>query len=383
MATDTIACLCEQYFKSHGFKLWLTDAGGQTLEGSPPICDCDCCGQSEARRIQAAEQTRYWGETIINLCCDSGYAMWAVPILNNNVLAGALVVQGVELEGQPVDFHASVQKAANALLEYALEANLINRSEVEIARQRARKESDRFLAIESSKRDLVSDDMRGIYLTEEPALLSAIKAGEIKEARSILNRVLVGIYGLAGERMELLKSSVLELVVMMSRAAVEAGAEPAAVLGRNYRSLAELSDIDDEEDLSSWVRRMLETLIECIRNNNTFPNSLLLVRATRYMQSNLHQHLRRDEIARIAGLSPSHFSKLVSERMGRPFGQLLTQMRVNRAKELLLQSDRNLSDIAIECGFFDQSHFNKTFRAATSQSPGEYRKRGSAPDPIS
>jgi AraC family transcriptional regulator len=49
-------------------------------------------------------------------------------------------------------------------------------------------------------------------------------------------------------------------------------------------------------------------------------------------------------------------------------------MRVNRAKELLLQTDRSLLDIAMECGFFDQSHFNKTFRAATNLSPGEYRK---------
>jgi AraC family transcriptional regulator len=50
-------------------------------------------------------------------------------------------------------------------------------------------------------------------------------------------------------------------------------------------------------------------------------------------------------------------------------------MRVNRAKELLRQTDRSLSEIAIECGFFDQSHFNKSFRAATACSPGEFRKR--------
>lgn len=367
--------LRNNYHGDFGFDLLQTDATGRIVAGEAGPLDCACGGLADLRRLQAAEQTRYWGETVINLCCDTGYALWAVPVLDNNELTAALVVQGVDLEGRPTSFHASVQEAANALLQRALEANLINRAEVELARQRAQRESDRFLAIEASKLDLVSDDIRSIYLTEEPALLGAIKEGAIKEARAILNRVLIGIYGLAGERMELLKSSVLELVVMMSRAAVEAGAEPAAALGRNYRSLAELSEIDDEEDLSDWLRRMLETLIECIHTNNTYPNSLLLTKAVRHMQANLHQHLRRDEIARVAGLSPSHFSKLVSERLGRPFGQLLTQMRVNRAKELLLQTDRSLSEIAIECGFFDQSHFNKSFRAATTQSPGEYRKR--------
>lgn len=374
MATNPIISLCENYLRNHGFKLWLTDAAGHIRDGSPPVNDCDCGGQSPTRRLQAAEQTRYWGETIINLCCDSGYAMWAVPILDNNDLTGTLVVQGVDLEGQPVGFHQSVQNAASALLQCALEANLINRAEITNARQRALRESDRFLAIEASKLDPVSDDMRSIYLKEEPALLGAIKEGNIKEARAILNRVLIGIYGVAGERMELLKSSVLELVVMMSRAAVEAGAEPAAVLGRNYQSLTKLSKIDDEEDLSGWLRHMLEILIESIRANNRYPNSLLLNKAIQFMQANLHQHLRRDDVARVAGVSPSHFSKLMSERMGRSFSQLLTQMRVSRAKELLAQSDPSLAEIANECGFFDQSHFNKTFRTATSHSPGEYRK---------
>lgn len=366
---------CSQYLRDYGFELLRTDARGRVLAGCPRQLDCDCGGQSDVRRLQAAEQSRYWGQTVINLCCDSGYAMWAVPILDNNQLIGTLVVQGVDLEGQPAGFHESVQKAANALLERALEANLINSAEIALARQRALRESDRFLVIEASKQDHVSDDMRSIYLMEEPALLSAIKEGEIKEARSILNRILITIYGLAGERMELLKSSVLELVVMMSRAAVEAGAEPATVLGRNYRTLVELSIIDDEEDLSDWVRRMLETMIDCIHKNNTYPNSLLLLKAIKHMQANLHQHLRRDDVARVAGISPSHFSRLVTERMGRPFSQLLNQMRVNRAKELLVQSNRSLAKIAVECGFFDQSHFNKTFRSATSYSPGEYRKR--------
>ena len=366
-----------RYLQDHGFSLLRIDASGRVVEGDHDTSDhdCDCGLRSDTRRLQVVEQTRYWGDTIIQLCCDSGTAMWGVPILDNNILSGALLVQGVELEDQTGAFHQSVQIAADALLQVALEHNLINQAEVMLARQRTVKEQDRFLAIEATKDDLVSDDMRSIYLSEEPSLLGAIKQGDIKQARSILNRVLIGIYGLAGDRMELLKSSVLELIVMMSRAAVEAGAEPSAVLGSNYRSLVELSKIDDEEDLSDWVRRMLETLIEGIRTNNDYPHTLLLMKAVKHMQANLHEHLRRDEVARIAGVSPSHFSKLVTDRMGRSFTQLLTQMRVNHAKELLTQSKHNLTEIAIECGFFDQSHFTKVFRAATSYSPGEYRKR--------
>ncbi len=367
--------LCGRYRRRFGLELLVTDADGKIVFGAPTETDCDCRNRSRSRRIDAAKHSLYWGEPVINLCCDFGYAMWGVPIMNNNEMVGALVVQGVDLEGKDKSFYRSVQEAANGLLEIAMEQNLVSRAAIEFARLRAQKEGDLVLTIEASKRNWISDDIRSIYLTEEPELLGAIKQGEIREARSILNRILTVIYGMAGERMDLLKSSVLELVVMMNRAAVEAGAEPVSVLGGNYRILTELSGIQDEEELAEWVRRMLESLIECIRINDRYPHSLLILKAVRFMENNLHQHLRRDEVARVAGLSPSHFSRLITERMGRNFSSLLTQMRVNRAKELLNQSEQSLGEIAIECGFFDQSHFNRCFRSETSISPGEFRKK--------
>lgn len=372
---DAFHTMRSAYSDAYSFDLMLVDAQGNILEGKPSVTDCECGNRNPARRIQAAEQTRYWGKTVLNLCCDTGYALWAVPILDNNHLKGALLVYGVDLESGEVGFYEKVQQAADELLRMALEANLLNQAELTLAQRRASEEQDRFLALEALKKNVVSDDIRSIYLVEEPELLGAIKNGKLVEARAILNRILTGIYGLAGERIELLKSCILELVVMMNRAAVEAGAEPASVLGQNYRSLAELSEIDDEEDLSTWLRRMLELLMERIRENNTFPHSLLLLRAVQHMRNNLHRHLTRDDVARVAGVSPGHFSKLMTERMGRSFSQLLSQLRVDRARELLRTTDKTLTDIALSCGFCDQSHMNKVFRATNSLSPGKYRKR--------
>ena len=372
---DRFQPIQESYRSVYGFDLIWIDSEGNPVSGKLRLTDCKCGNRNPGRRIQAATQTRYWGETVINLCCDNGTALWAVPIMDNNQLKGALLVQGVELESGEDGFYGKVQKAADGLLHMALDANLLNEAEVKLAQLRAKDEQERFLALEASKKDFVSDDIRSIYLIEEPELLAAIKNGELDKARASLNRVLTGIYALSGERMELLKSCILELVVMMSRAAVEAGAEPASVLGQNYRSLAELSKIDDEEDLSAWLRRMLELLIERIRKSNTFPNSLLLLRAVQHMRTHLHHSLTRDDVARIAGVSPGHFSKLMTERVGRSFSQLLTQIRVDHAKELLRTTDKTLTDIALSCGFCDQSHMNKVFRMTGSLSPGKYRKR--------
>lgn len=366
--------LRSQYRDETGFELLSCDASGRVVAGTAPRTDCACGGRSDARRLHLAEQTLAWGETVIQLCCDTGHALWAVPVLDNNEIRGVLLVQGVNLEGRDADFHARVRAAAATLLDMALEANLLPRSAIELARLHARREQERFLAIEAMKRLTPTDDIRSLYLREEPELLSAIKGGDLRGARAILNRVLTVIYGLGGERMELLKSLVLELVVMMSRAAVEAGADPSVLLGRNYGRLEALSRIGDEEELSAWVRLMLDTLMEQIGGNEAYPNSLLLLRALRHMETHLHEHLGRDEVARVAGISPGHFSKLMTERMGKSFTQLLTQLRVQRAKALLSQSTLPLGELALECGFCDQSHLNKVFRQHTGVSPGQWRK---------
>lgn len=364
----------DAYRRAFGFELIYADAAGDVLSGHCEPTDCACRGTSGERRREAAEQTLYWGETIINLCCDNGYAMWAVPLMQNNRVTGNLVVQGIELESEDATLPGRIQQAAHALLEWAIRDNLIPDAVVQLSRLRANKEKDRFYALEQTKH-FATDDLRSLYLREEPELLSTIKNGQYGDARACLNRILVSIYSLAGKRMDLLKSCVLELVVMMSRAAVEAGADPSALLGANYRSLAELSTISDDEDMAQWVRHMLDSLIEAIHSNNDYPHSLLLAKAVAHMQDHLSENLRRDDVARFAGVSPGHLSHVMTERMGRSFTDLLTQMRVTRAKDLLRQTDLSLSSIAMECGFYDQSHLNKIFRKMTGNSPGEFRKQ--------
>lgn len=363
----------QAYREAFGLELLYADPEGRILSGTLYPSACDCMGQSDQRRKEAAEQTLYWGETIINLCCDNGYAMWAVPVMHNNAITGILVVQGIDLESKETNDHEHIQRAGDALLEWARRDNRIPEAAIRLSRQRAEEEVDRFYALEQSQ-NFPSDDLRSLYLREEPELLTAIKQGDSPGARAILNRILTSIYSLGGQRMDLLKSCVLELIVMMSRAAVEAGADPSALLGANYRLISDLSVITDDEDLARWVRRMLDSLMEAIRVNDDYPHSLLLARALAYMREHLGENLRRDDVARHAGVSPGHFAHVMTERMGCSFTDMLARMRVDRAKELLLRTNLSLSAIAVDCGFYDQSHFNKIFRKVAATSPGAFRR---------
>ena len=131
------------------------------------------------------------------------------------------------------------------------------------------------------------DRIHELYLSQEPMLLAAIMRGDRGEARHLINHVLVHIYSAGEERSDLLKGLLLELVVMISRAAVQAGAVQSEVLGLNFRLLTDLAAIDDDEALAAWLRNTLEHVISIIERQKDFSPPLLINKALDFMRQNL------------------------------------------------------------------------------------------------
>lgn len=203
--------------------------------------------------------------------------------------------------------------------------------------------------------------------------MAAIRRGDRSEARRLINHVLVHIYSAGEERSDLLKGLLLELVVMISRAAVEAGAAQSDVLGLNFRFLTELAEIEDDEELAAWLRKTLEHVMSAIERQEDFTPPLLVSKALDFMRQNLHRDISRDQTARHAGISPSHFSRLLKERTGRSFTELLRQCRVDLACDLLRGTRKPLAEIAGACGFCDQSYFTRVFQDVKGVTPREFR----------
>ncbi len=222
------------------------------------------------------------------------------------------------------------------------------------------------------------DRIREFYLYQEPALMAAMRRGDRNEAMHLINHVLVHIYSAGEERSDLLKGLLLELVVMISRAAIEAGAMQSEVLGANFRHLTELAEIEDDERLAAWLRKVFDHLLTTIQRQVDYTPPLLIGKALDYMRTNLHRDITRDETAQHAGISPGHFSHLLKERTGRSFTELLRQCRVDLACELLLHSEETIAAIADRCGFCDQSYFTRVFRDVKGVTPRLFREQGDA-----
>ena len=104
-----------------------------------------------------------------------------------------------------------------------------------------------------------------------------------------------------------------------------------------------------------------------------------LKRAEALLSENLSVQVPLGQVAEECGLSIRHLARAFRQSTGVPPHRWLLNRRVQRAKELLPNSKLSLSDVALACGFGDQSHFTRTFTAAVRLSPGVWRRLQSAP----
>jgi AraC-like DNA-binding protein len=95
---------------------------------------------------------------------------------------------------------------------------------------------------------------------------------------------------------------------------------------------------------------------------------------TAYIDLNLGTSVSTAELAKVARLSPCHFSRAFRESFGASPHKYVMRKRIERAQCLMLTTGESLGQIAIECGLADQAHLCKLFQKIAGESPGMWRR---------
>jgi AraC family transcriptional regulator len=98
-----------------------------------------------------------------------------------------------------------------------------------------------------------------------------------------------------------------------------------------------------------------------------------LQRAREYVHAHFSENLTLARVARAAGVHPVYLGQIFRKQFGETLGEYLNRIRVRAAAGLLANSDVPLSSIAVDLGFYDQSHFTRVFRQVTGATPGTFR----------
>jgi YesN/AraC family two-component response regulator len=110
-----------------------------------------------------------------------------------------------------------------------------------------------------------------------------------------------------------------------------------------------------------------------VQQQNSEPPTI--TRAKEYITEHQSEDISLGQVAKAVNTSTFYFCKMFKKATGLNFTNYLSRIRVERAKNLLLNPNLRVSEIAFEVGFQSLTHFNRVFKRIIGQSPTEYRSK--------
>lgn len=127
--------------------------------------------------------------------------------------------------------------------------------------------------------------------------------------------------------------------------------------------------------ITSNILALLSYFLDNTQDSNTNISSPVVYKVMSYIKNNLNDSININELSKIAGYSPTHLIRIFKEQTGYTPLQFSLWNKMNLAVGLLENTTTPISEIIEKIGFFDASHFSRTFKRFHGCSPSEYRKK--------
>lgn len=207
---------------------------------------------------------------------------------------------------------------------------------------------------------------------KEKDLLSKVRTGNISEVKALLNDLLGFVLFNQGGSLESVRILSIELATLLSRVAMDGGANTDSIYALNSKLLPALYQESDLDELCLHLQEIAESFMAAMFSQQDKGNPYIR-KALRYMADHYNEHLSLPVVADYVQLSPSYFSSLFSQVVGCSFSDHLCRIRIEESKRLLLSTNYSLANIAVAVGFPDQSYYCKAFKRIVGLTPGKFR----------
>ncbi|MCL2099192.1 MAG: AraC family transcriptional regulator [Oscillospiraceae bacterium] len=216
---------------------------------------------------------------------------------------------------------------------------------------------------------------------KEKLLIYSITNSDLENSRKYLNEILGHIFFSSATNLDVIKVRAMELAVMISRAAMDGGADQTKISDINMRFLSEFFNYQTIEEVCWSLTDILKKFTRETFEFAKVKHIDIISKAITYIKSNYMRKLTLNEVAEYVFLSPSYFSRVFKRETDCYFKDYVNYIRVEKSKLLLLTDKMSLVEIADNAGFYDQSYFNKVFKKITGSTPKKFRETGGRTPP--
>lgn len=219
----------------------------------------------------------------------------------------------------------------------------------------------------------------GVYDEEFPIdmekkIFRYLSEGEEKSCLQELNIFFDWMLEHYSEDMNNIRLKVLEYIIWGEKTAFEAGA---VNYGFSYRRdyLDAAMACSSYEELRNWFLDKMVNLCRAIRDQKEEQSNSAVKKAMFYIQENFSRDISLDDVSSQVNISPYYFSKIFKEETGENFIEYLTKIRIEKAREFLMQPDVNIKEAGVKSGYSDPNYFSRIFKKQTDMTPSEFKAR--------
>jgi AraC-like DNA-binding protein len=210
---------------------------------------------------------------------------------------------------------------------------------------------------------------------KEEALNTHIVNGDADQALRLLDQIVREISREKGRvHVRQIQYALMRLLGSLVATSGRTNIDLSAFAGEKTNVYEALLHQDDLQEAVQWLRRLVATLASGFSTAFREKNNRYVDQAVGILRSELDKPLSLVQIADRLRLNPSYLSRIFKENTGQSFTDYMTKARMDKGKQLLLETDLKIKEIGERVGYLKSDYFIKLFRECVGMTPGEYRK---------
>ncbi|MCV4231874.1 response regulator [Virgibacillus sp. LDC1] len=209
----------------------------------------------------------------------------------------------------------------------------------------------------------------------ESALISAIRAGTDAEVKASI-RQLIKELGSASISIDLCYVRIVRVMLAVLQTLMEIGSNENELIGKEKRLLSDLYSFRSLDEIEHWLNEVCEQALRDVAKTRKDMTRTQMLEAVDFIQRHYEDvELSIKTVCSRIYMSTSYFSALFKSHTGKTFVEYVTEVRMEKAKELLKHSLMRTYEIAAKTGYQDPQYFSVLFKKHTGDTPTEYRNK--------
>lgn len=213
----------------------------------------------------------------------------------------------------------------------------------------------------------------------EKYILNQIETGNVSAVEESVNRLIDELMSKTGLSSDNVKQIFNQLVgATVIKYLTDANIDMSHVFGSSFNIYNELSKKETLEDIKQWLSSIYKIMIEyVVRQKSDTDNNIIKIMD--FIQENYKKDIGIQDIADYIGISYSHVRKIFKENTGKNISDFINGLRIQESKNLLVNTDICIKDLAASIGYNSDQTFNRIFKKIEGVTPGEFREKAKNP----